>query len=123
MGVDAAPRKPVASAQAPVHAGRAAPAGDDAHEDAALPAATAPMSPYNFSAVDPAGHMRKLEEMEAEMIRMAIARYQGHMSEVARRLGIGRSTLYRKLKDFGLDQHALEGGGQADEDERRASAG
>jgi DNA-binding NtrC family response regulator len=25
------------------------------------------------------------------------------MSEVARRLGIGRSTLYRKLKDLGLE--------------------
>jgi transcriptional regulator of acetoin/glycerol metabolism len=24
------------------------------------------------------------------------------MSEVARKLGIGRSTLYRKLKDFGI---------------------
>ena len=34
---------------------------------------------------------------------MAIGRYDGHMSEVARRLGIGRSTLYRKLKEFGLE--------------------
>jgi DNA-binding NtrC family response regulator len=41
--------------------------------------------------------------MESEIIRMAIARYNGHMSEVARRLGIGRSTLYRKLKEFGLE--------------------
>jgi hypothetical protein len=29
------------------------------------------------------------------------------MSEIARRLGIGRSTLYRKLKEFGLEPHAL----------------
>ena len=50
-----------------------------------------------------AGHIRKFEEMELEIIRMAIARYEGHMSEVARRLGIGRSTLYRKLKEFGLE--------------------
>ena len=28
------------------------------------------------------------------------------MSEVARRLGIGRSTLYRKLKEFGLEGDA-----------------
>jgi transcriptional regulator of acetoin/glycerol metabolism len=28
------------------------------------------------------------------------------MSEVSRRLGIGRSTLYRKLKDFGLEEEA-----------------
>jgi DNA-binding NtrC family response regulator len=48
--------------------------------------------------------MRKLEELETEIIRMAIARYHGRMSEVARRLGIGRSTLYRKLKDLGLEE-------------------
>jgi DNA-binding NtrC family response regulator len=48
--------------------------------------------------------MRRLEEIECEAIRMAIDHYDGHMSEIARRLGIGRSTLYRKLKEFGLDQ-------------------
>jgi transcriptional regulator of acetoin/glycerol metabolism len=30
------------------------------------------------------------------------------MSEVSRRLGIGRSTLYRKLKDLGLEEQAEE---------------
>jgi DNA-binding NtrC family response regulator len=49
------------------------------------------------------GHLRKLEEIERDMIRLAITRYDGQMSEVARRLGIGRSTLYRKLRDMGLD--------------------
>jgi DNA-binding NtrC family response regulator len=47
------------------------------------------------------------------MIRMAISRYEGHMSEVARRLGIGRSTLYRKLKDLGLEQHLTDDPGEA----------
>jgi DNA-binding NtrC family response regulator len=61
--------------------------------------------------------MRKLEEVESEMIRLAISRYEGHMSEVARRLGIGRSTLYRKLKDLGLE-HAIPGG--ESEDQRQA---
>jgi DNA-binding NtrC family response regulator len=37
------------------------------------------------------------------MIQLAISRYGGQMSEVARRLGIGRSTLYRKLKEHGID--------------------
>ncbi|MBZ0217053.1 MAG: helix-turn-helix domain-containing protein, partial [Fimbriimonadaceae bacterium] len=32
--------------------------------------------------------------------------YKGHMSEVARRLGIGRSTLYRKVRELGLEEHA-----------------
>jgi DNA-binding NtrC family response regulator len=49
------------------------------------------------------GHLRPLDDIEGEMIRMAIDRYAGHMSEVARRLGIGRSTLYRKVRDLGLD--------------------
>ena len=42
--------------------------------------------------------MRPLEEIEAEVIRFAIAHYRGQMSEVARRLRIGRSTLYRKME-------------------------
>ena len=46
--------------------------------------------------------MRKLDELEREIITFALAHYRGHMSEVSRKLGIGRSTLYRKLKDYGL---------------------
>jgi DNA-binding NtrC family response regulator len=64
------------------------------------------VSPYGIMAADSAGHMRKLEEIESEVIRMAIGRYDGRMSEVARRLGIGRSTLYRKLKELGLERGA-----------------
>ncbi len=45
------------------------------------------------------GEVRPLEEMENEIIRFAIAHYRGQMSEVARRLKIGRSTLYRKLDE------------------------
>jgi DNA-binding NtrC family response regulator len=45
------------------------------------------------------GEVRPLEDMEAETIRFAIAHYRGQMSEVARRLKIGRSTLYRKLDE------------------------
>jgi len=37
---------------------------------------------------------------------MAIERYSGRMSEVARRLGIGRSTLYRKLAEYGIEARA-----------------
>ena len=53
------------------------------------------------------GHIRKLEDVEADMIRLALHRYRGQMSEVARKLGIGRSTLYRKMKDFGLEEVAV----------------
>ena len=54
-------------------------------------------------AVDEQGEIRPLADIEHEMILMAIDHYAGQMSEVARRLGIGRSTLYRKLKDYGID--------------------
>jgi DNA-binding NtrC family response regulator len=54
----------------------------------------------------PEGHLRPLEEIEADVIRLAISHYRGRMSEVARRLGIGRSTLYRKLGELGIDSAA-----------------
>jgi len=50
------------------------------------------------------GHVRALDDIEGDMIRLAISHYQGRMTEVARRLGIGRSTLYRKLGELGIDQ-------------------
>ena len=53
--------------------------------------------------LDGSGHVRALAEIEAEAIRFAISHYRGQMSEVARRLHIGRSTLYRKLDSLGLD--------------------
>ena len=46
--------------------------------------------------------MRKLNELEAEAIRFALIHYRGRMSAMARKLGIGRSTLYRKMKEYGL---------------------
>ena len=52
---------------------------------------------------DAQGEVRPLEDIEQEVIRFAIAHYREQMSEVARRLKIGRSTLYRKLEGLGLD--------------------
>lgn len=45
----------------------------------------------------PDGHVRTLMEIEADLIHLAVSIYGGSVSKVARRLGIGRSTLYRKL--------------------------
>jgi len=52
------------------------------------------------------GNLRPLEDIEADVIRLAIGHYRGRMTEVARRLGIGRSTLYRKLGELGIDNAA-----------------
>jgi DNA-binding NtrC family response regulator len=76
---------------------------------AAVPApseATTPGAPKAFGilkALDERGNVRPLADIEVEMIKLAIEHYRGQMSEVARRLGIGRSTLYRKLKEYGID--------------------
>jgi DNA-binding NtrC family response regulator len=60
-------------------------------------------SGFGIPVVTDGGHIRKLEDVEADMIKLALHRYRGQMSEVARKLGIGRSTLYRKMRDFGLE--------------------
>jgi DNA-binding NtrC family response regulator len=61
-------------------------------------------SAIGIPAVTESGDIRPLEAIEADMIRLALGRYRGHMTEVAKRLGIGRSTLYRKMREFGLEE-------------------
>src|SRR3954468_4827483 len=56
------------------------------------------------------GDVRPLEDIENEIIRFAISHYRGQMSEVARRLKIGRSTLYRKLDEAGVPGHGGKSG-------------
>jgi DNA-binding NtrC family response regulator len=77
----------------------------EAHHDALSALQDAPVR-----ILDDSGHLRKLEEIERDLIEHAISVYAGHMSEVARRLGIGRSTLYRKVRDCGLEGMVKEAG-------------
>jgi DNA-binding NtrC family response regulator len=70
--------------------------------------------------LDERGHLRTLEEIEKDLIQLAIGIYSGHMSEVARRLGIGRSTLYRKVREQGIDGVGPEGDGEGDMDAEAA---
>ena len=64
--------------------------------------------PNVLALLDARGHARPLDQLEAEAIKFALAHYRGQMSAVARKLGIGRSTLYRKLKDYDLEPNGLE---------------
>ncbi len=52
------------------------------------------------------GSLRPLADVEADVIRFALEHHKGQMSKVARQLGIGRSTLYRKVRELGLDAPA-----------------
>jgi DNA-binding NtrC family response regulator len=73
----------------------------------------APLStPGTLTMLTSAGDVRPLEEMESEIIRFAISHYRGQMSEVARKLKIGRSTLYRKLDEASAAESAT---GRADQ--------
>jgi DNA-binding NtrC family response regulator len=64
-----------------------------------LDAAAPFVSAGQLTMLTESGDVRPLEELEADIIRFAITHYRGQMSEVARRLKIGRSTLYRKLDE------------------------
>ena len=59
-----------------------------------------PAAPDRF--LDPSGEVAALAEIERAAIVFAIAHHGGRMSRVARALKIGRSTLYRKLHEYGL---------------------
>jgi DNA-binding NtrC family response regulator len=86
------------------------------------PPALAPLPgvlPDALSLLDSAGDVRPLEEVEAELIRYAISHYRGQMSEVARRLQIGRSTLYRKLEALGLHGGGADPGSEGVAGERQ----
>lgn len=62
-----------------------------------------PSAPIGIPVLTEEGEIRSLTEIEADLIRLALGHYRGHITEAARRLGIGRSTLYRKMREFGLD--------------------
>ncbi len=71
-------------------------------EEPPRPAAPITMDPSMLRLTDACGEVRPLEDIERDVIRFAILHYREQMSEVARRLKIGRSTLYRKLEAFEL---------------------
>ena len=63
-----------------------------------------------MAVLDAAGTIRSMDEVEGDMIRFAIDHHDGRMTQVARALGIGRSTLYRRLKELGIDADDPFGG-------------
>ena len=60
-------------------------------------------APEPLSVFDADGELRTLQDIERDLLQYAIDFYDGHMSEISRRLGIGRSTLYRKVREYGLE--------------------
>jgi DNA-binding NtrC family response regulator len=97
-----APSEPLVISPPIQHGGPALVSGNE------IPIAPMPTNGV-LSMLTSSGEIRPLEEMENEIIRFAISHYRGQMSEVARRLKIGRSTLYRKLDEASTDGSDDEG--------------
>jgi transcriptional regulator with PAS, ATPase and Fis domain len=53
---------------------------------------------------DPAGPVQPLEKEEQQLIREALSATKGNRERAARMLGISRSTMFRKIKAYGLDR-------------------
>ncbi len=98
--LESLPTLPVAANAIP-----AAPAAANDVMPFAAPAADTPVA-----ILDEAGELRAMNDIERDILQYAIDFYEGHMSEVSRRLGIGRSTLYRKVREYELDVHGREVG-------------
>lgn len=110
-----APPKPLPSAPRGTAGYPSQPADPDMIGSHEVPVALNPASGQSFieddhddvmRIMDMSDNIRPLGEVEAEMIRAAYTRYNGRMSEIARRLGIGRSTLYRKMREYKIDDTA-----------------
>ena len=82
----------------PVHTGPAMVTGQPLREIVTV------RDPHVLALLDAKGDVRTMTSMETETLKFAIRHYRGQMTEVARKLGIGRSTLYRKLKELGLEE-------------------
>jgi DNA-binding NtrC family response regulator len=113
IGMDEFPQIAARAASAPPAATPVCPVapGDEREpiESMAIGADRAPLEPFTATVptgaldlLDAGGEVRPLEDIEADALRFAISHCRGQMSEVARRLRIGRSTLYRKLDSLGL---------------------
>jgi DNA-binding NtrC family response regulator len=91
-------------------------------EEATFQPSVVPLAPSDsLPLLDRMGDVRPLDEIESELIRYAISHYRGQMSEVARRLKIGRSTLYRKLDALGLNGERGEADSETVAAERQAT--
>ncbi len=119
IGVDEFPQLAAQAVKAPLPpAGEPSPAPEPEAEAPLMLEPAAPVGPAGpvapslqpqgpgLALLGSAGEVRPLADIEADVIRFAIAHYRGQMSEVARKLQIGRSTLYRKLDDLGVEDAA-----------------
>ena len=53
--------------------------------------------------VEKDGSVATINDLESKAIENAIHTFRGNLTEAAKALGIGRATLYRKVKQYNID--------------------
>jgi DNA-binding NtrC family response regulator len=102
-GLNPTLREDAPVAAAPGAAPAAEPEGYDAPAADVQAGMASEEDDFPVEILDAGGHLRSLDSIERDLIAFAIETYSGRMAEVARRLGVGRSTLYRKVREYALD--------------------
>jgi len=59
--------------------------------------------PFPGSNNEESAKVQTINELESVAIENAIHQYKGNLTEAAKALGIGRATLYRKVKQYNID--------------------
>lgn len=67
-----------------------------------------PENVVNFPSPQKKEELKSISQVESEAISNAVISCKGNLSEVAKTLGIGRATLYRKLKEYNIDPKQLK---------------
>ncbi|PIT99031.1 MAG: hypothetical protein COT74_12370 [Bdellovibrionales bacterium CG10_big_fil_rev_8_21_14_0_10_45_34] len=62
-----------------------------------------PFPGVSHSSIHDPNKTKRMDELECDAIKKAIYEYRGNLTEAAKALGIGRATLYRKVKQFNID--------------------
>lgn len=65
----------------------------------------------SFPSQTPGKKVASMDEIESQAIISAINEYKGNLTEAAKALGIGRATLYRKVKQYNIDPSAARNRG------------
>lgn len=80
------------------------PSHDDARPDLERPAEV--VTGNVETGADELDRLRSMGDWEREAIRRALARNEGHRGRAAQELGISERSIYRKIRDYGLDEYA-----------------
>lgn len=59
--------------------------------------------PGSYSSASTQAGVSTMNELESKAIENAIHQFRGNLTEAAKALGIGRATLYRKVKQYQID--------------------